>query len=81
MDFDFKDLQAMFSELAEKFEQERDRLCEIDGHIGDADHGLAMCDGMKAASQAVGNLAPGSTVQAKRPAPDNPFLEMTSGKS
>ncbi|RWG12708.1 MAG: dihydroxyacetone kinase subunit L [Mesorhizobium sp.] len=49
MDFTTGDLKATFSE---RMATERDRLCELDGVIGDADHGVAMEQGMKAAAEA-----------------------------
>ncbi|RWG54685.1 MAG: dihydroxyacetone kinase subunit L [Mesorhizobium sp.] len=49
MDFTTGDLKATFSE---RMATEHDRLCELDGVIGDADHGVAMEQGMKAAAEA-----------------------------
>ena len=58
--FTTKDLAALFAALATKMAAERDALCALDGVIGDADHGIAMEQGMAAASAAVaatgGNL-------------------------
>jgi dihydroxyacetone kinase-like protein len=48
-----RELQQMFSLTAEEVAKNRDRLCELDGVIGDGDHGLAMDAGWRAASKAV----------------------------
>ncbi|PBB29474.1 dihydroxyacetone kinase subunit L [Mesorhizobium sp. M1A.F.Ca.IN.020.06.1.1] len=52
MDFTTGDLKALFGAFAERMATERDRLCALDGVIGDADHGIAMEQGMKAAAEA-----------------------------
>jgi len=39
--------------IADETAKNRDRLCELDGVIGDGDHGLAMDTGWQAASKAV----------------------------
>ncbi|MEI9405717.1 dihydroxyacetone kinase subunit DhaL [Mesorhizobium argentiipisi] len=52
MEFTAKDLRALFGAFAERMSNERDRLCALDGVIGDADHGIAMEQGMKAAAGA-----------------------------
>lgn len=44
---------AMFRTLAERIEQEKGYLCELDGHIGDADHGIAMAQGFAAVRTAL----------------------------
>lgn len=50
------DLTDLFAQLAALMTQERDALCQLDGEIGDADHGIAMQQGMAAASLAVASL-------------------------
>ena len=60
---------TMVAEIATVMERERDRLCELDGAIGDADHGLAMAGGFRAARDAAREAegaegATGSTVLA-----------------
>ena len=37
-----QDLRAMFSAIAATIAENRDRLSELDGVIGDADHGITM---------------------------------------
>lgn len=51
-----KDLQHLFAQIAEDISAQRDHLCELDGAIGDGDHGLAMDAGCEAAAKAVGAL-------------------------
>lgn len=45
-------LKAMFSTVATAIEADKDRLCALDGVIGDADHGIAMDLGFAAARDA-----------------------------
>ncbi|RWI16615.1 dihydroxyacetone kinase subunit DhaL [Mesorhizobium sp.] len=52
MEFTTGDLKALFRAFSERMATERDRLCTLDGVIGDADHGIAMEQGMKAAANA-----------------------------
>ncbi|MGM4984176.1 MULTISPECIES: dihydroxyacetone kinase subunit DhaL [Rhizobium] len=51
-----EDLKALFTRIAEAMTREKDRLCELDGLIGDADHGIAMELGFAAAAKAVSGL-------------------------
>jgi len=44
---------AMFTRIAEAIESEKDRLCALDGVIGDADHGIAMSEGFLAVRTAL----------------------------
>lgn len=57
MAFTTADMAALFQKLAARMEAERDALCALDGVIGDADHGIAMAQGMKAARDAIQALA------------------------
>jgi dihydroxyacetone kinase-like protein len=50
-------LAAMFARIAERMEAEKGRLCELDGVIGDADHGIAMALGFAAARDAAAAAA------------------------
>jgi dihydroxyacetone kinase-like protein len=45
------DLQRLFSFIASEIANNRERLCELDGAIGDGDHGLAMDAGWQAAAE------------------------------
>jgi len=54
-------LAAMFVAIADAMSADRDRLCALDGIIGDADHGIAMELGFSAARDAVAALDTGST--------------------
>ena len=52
MEFTTKDAKALFDAFSARMAAERDKLCALDGVIGDADHGIAMEQGMKAAADA-----------------------------
>lgn len=56
MSIDAATLKTMFSTVAAAIEADRDRLCALDGVIGDADHGIAMALGFAAARDAVAAL-------------------------
>lgn len=49
-------LVAMFAAIAQAIETEKDRLCALDGVIGDADHGIAMSLGFSAVRDALAAL-------------------------
>ncbi|MEP3046146.1 MAG: dihydroxyacetone kinase subunit DhaL [Roseibium sp.] len=51
-----KDFQSLFNDIADQMAAERDNLCALDGAIGDADHGIAMEQGMKAAAKAANEV-------------------------
>lgn len=51
-----EELKSLFVRIAEAMAREKDRLCELDGVIGDADHGIAMELGFAAAAKAVSEL-------------------------
>ncbi|RWE55389.1 dihydroxyacetone kinase subunit DhaL [Mesorhizobium sp.] len=53
---DTADLKRMFDEIAAAIEADKDRLCQLDGVIGDADHGIAMALGFNAARDALAPL-------------------------
>ena len=46
----------MFSTMADAIEIEKDRLCELDGVIGDADHGITMSLGFTAIRSALAQI-------------------------
>lgn len=50
------DLKRMFDTIAVAMEADRDRLCQLDGVIGDADHGIAMELGFNAVRDALAPL-------------------------
>jgi dihydroxyacetone kinase-like protein len=56
MAIDATTLKGMFSNVAAAIEADRDRLCALDGVIGDADHGIAMELGFNAARDAAVSL-------------------------
>ena len=59
-DITTKDLIAMFVSIASAIEAEKGRLSELDGVIGDADHGVTMSIGFSAVNEALGRLDHGS---------------------
>ena len=78
MDFTTENLTALFENLAARMSAERDALCALDGLIGDADHGIAMEQGMAAAALAVPNLA---TLQDQFNAAAKAFLNAVGASS
>ncbi|MDM9625360.1 dihydroxyacetone kinase subunit DhaL [Rhizobium sp. S152] len=60
-EFTVSDLQGLLRTIAERMSAERDHLCQLDGVIGDADHGIAMELGFTAAAKAAGELDPAAT--------------------
>lgn len=50
------DLKSLLALIAEAMTREKGRLCELDGAIGDADHGIAMELGFSAAAKAAAAL-------------------------
>jgi phosphoenolpyruvate---glycerone phosphotransferase subunit DhaL len=52
MAFGTDDLRMLFHAFAARMQAERDYLCQLDGEVGDADHGIAMAQGMAAAARA-----------------------------
>ncbi|MER8789866.1 dihydroxyacetone kinase subunit DhaL [Mesorhizobium sp. M0983] len=49
-------LKRMFDEIAAAIDADKDRLCQLDGVIGDADHGIAMALGFGAVREALAQL-------------------------
>ncbi|MCV2865087.1 dihydroxyacetone kinase subunit DhaL [Albidovulum sediminicola] len=74
-------LVASFAALAEKMDAERDTLCRLDGVIGDADHGIAMAQGMAAASGAAADLPEGASLQDVFNAAAKAFLNAVGASS
>ncbi|MBZ9919421.1 MULTISPECIES: dihydroxyacetone kinase subunit DhaL [unclassified Mesorhizobium] len=56
MSIDSADLKRMFDAIAVAIEADKDRLCHLDGVIGDADHGIAMALGFNAVRDALAPL-------------------------
>ena len=56
MTIDATDLRRMFDTIAVAIEADKDRLCQLDGVIGDADHGIAMALGFNAVRDALASL-------------------------
>lgn len=80
MAFTTADMAALFQALAERMEAERDALCALDGVIGDADHGIAMVQGMRAARDAVRALG-APTLQDQLNAAAKGFLNAVGASS
>ena len=55
------DLLARFTRIAAAIEVDRDRLCRLDGVIGDADHGVTMSIGFAAVQEALRTIDPETT--------------------
>jgi len=53
---DTADLKRMFYTIAVAIEADKDRLCQLDGVIGDADHGIAMALGFNAVRDELASL-------------------------
>lgn len=49
-------LKTMLAGIADAIEADKDRLCQLDGVIGDADHGIAMALGFNAVRDALAPL-------------------------
>ena len=47
------DIKTLFTALAERFEQEKDHLGELDTVLGDGDHGVSMARGFSQANDAI----------------------------
>lgn len=56
-----KDLLAAFDRIAAAIEADKERLCKLDGVIGDADHGVTMSIGFSAVRDAFRTLDPATT--------------------
>jgi len=78
--FTTTDLAALFGTLAARMATERDRLCALDGVIGDGDHGIAMQQGMQAARDAVEAVVQ-PTLQAQFNAAAKGFLNAVGASS
>jgi len=73
-------LAALFHSFATLMTSERDALCQMDGLIGDADHGIAMAQGMVAAQAAVAALGD-VTLQDQFNAAAKAFLDAVGASS
>ncbi|MBS3647804.1 dihydroxyacetone kinase subunit L [Pseudaminobacter sp. 19-2017] len=60
MEFTAEDAKGLFAAFAARMQAERDALCALDGVIGDADHGIAMEQGMNAAAEAAKTVEAGT---------------------
>ena len=67
--------RAMIDAAAERIGDEKDRLSELDGVIGDGDHGVTMDTGWRAIRTAVAAAPPDATVSALCRTMSHAFLE------
>ena len=75
------DVARLFTMLAGRLGAARDELCQLDGAIGDGDHGIAMAQGFAAAAQAIDALTPGATVADQFNAAAKGFLNAVGASS
>ena len=80
MEFTSENLASLFAQLAARMAQERDALCVLDGLIGDADHGIAMQQGMAAAALAA-SPTPNGRLQDQFNAAASAFLNAVGASS
>jgi len=59
---------AMLRRIAERIEQEKDHLCELDSAVGDGDHGVSLTIGMRAVTRNLDELEAPSAAEAFRAA-------------
>ena len=74
-----RDWIRVFDKTADAIEASRDRLNELDGVIGDGDHGVTMCIGFRAVRQALANLAGEATVDQVFAVAGRHFLSAAGG--
>ncbi|MEZ5666497.1 MAG: dihydroxyacetone kinase subunit DhaL [Alphaproteobacteria bacterium] len=79
--YDSARLIAMFDAIATAIEADKERLCQLDGVIGDADHGIAMALGFGAVREALGKLEAGSEPTAVLNAAAKSFLNAVGASS
>ncbi len=60
-DLTTQDLIVAFKRIEVAMEAHKDRLCQLDGVIGDADHGITMAIGFEAVSKALAALDPATS--------------------
>ena len=66
---------SMMRAVADEIALEKDRLCELDGAIGDGDHGITMDLGWRAACEALDRLRPETAITAMCRAMSDAFLD------
>jgi phosphoenolpyruvate---glycerone phosphotransferase subunit DhaL len=58
----------MLRRVAERIEEEKDRLCELDSAVGDGDHGVSMTIGMRSVARNLDELEEPTAAEAFRAA-------------
>lgn len=81
MDLTLTGLKSLCAAWAAKMAAEHDALCALDGEIGDADHGIAMAQGMEAARDALAALPDSATLQEGFNAAAKGFLNAVGASS
>ena len=56
-------VRLLLEQVAIDVESNKDFLCDLDGEVGDGDHGVSMTIGMRAVRRAMDDLPPNPTVQ------------------
>ena len=67
---DGKKLVEILTQVANTVEANKDYLCELDGEVGDGDHGVSMTIGMRTARKALAALVDPTPAQAFRAVSD-----------
>jgi dihydroxyacetone kinase-like protein len=60
---DGKAVAAILEQVAIDLEEQKDYLCDLDGEVGDGDHGVSMTIGMRAVRRAIKDLPDAPTPQ------------------
>ncbi len=74
-------LTQMFGAIADAIDAEKDRLCALDGAIGDADHGIAMALGFAAVREALSAADPAAEPTAVLNTAAKAFLNAVGASS
>ena len=56
-----QELATSLIHVAKVVEENKDYLCELDGEVGDGDHGVSMTIGMRAVTRAMKSVSPSNT--------------------
>jgi phosphoenolpyruvate---glycerone phosphotransferase subunit DhaL len=73
--------QRAFTRLAAVFNEEKPRLCQLDGAIGDGDHGASMARGFSEAASQLAALPEPPSIAAMFQTVGNAFLNKVGGVS
>lgn len=73
--------RQMFGTAARAFDAEKERLCELDGEIGDGDHGITMALGWKAVTERLARAPESATCGALSQQAAQAFLNAVGASS